>query len=169
MIKNTVYQFVGSTLWVRYFWEGTSEKRCIEMEDWGFPVHLALGLTDSWFQKSYEGFEQLQTSIRKSKKLKLDGILSKKYIPSPETLYTEDLFNITFSYFCENSPNYLCHFRTHRSFFTTQLLCIIVAQTLRTFYKSSPSKCKFSDFLLLRVKFTEFLMSFFKWKVSFSS
>ena len=57
----------------------------------------------------------------------------------------------------------------YKSFFTAQFLCIFFAQTLRTFYKSSPSKCKFSDFPLLGLKFTNFLMSFFKQKVSFSS
>ena len=79
---------------------------------------------DSWFQKSHEEFEQLQTSSGKSKKLKFDGLLSKKYIPSAKRLYREDLSNITFNYLCENSPNYLCHFLNHKSFFTTQLLCI---------------------------------------------
>ena len=64
---------------------------------------------DSWFQKSHDEFEQLQTSSGKSKKLKFDGLLSKKYIPSPK-LYSEDLSNITFNYLCENPPNYLCHF-----------------------------------------------------------
>ena len=57
----------------------------------------------------------------------------------------------------------------YKSFFTTQFLCIFFAQTLHTFYKSSPSKCKFSDFPLLGLKFTKRLMSFFKQKVSFSS
>ena len=56
-----------------------------------------------------------------------------------------------------------------KSFLTTQFLCIFLAQTLHTLYKSSPSKCKFSDFPLLGLKFTKFLMSFFKQKVSFSS
>ena len=55
------------------------------------------------------------------------------------------------------------------SYFTTQLLCIFSAQTLHTSCKSSQSKCKFSGFLLLGLKFTKFLMSFFKQKVSFSS
>ena len=82
--------------------------------------------------------------------------------------YTEDLSNITFNYLCENSPNYLCHFWNHKSFFTTQLLCIFLAQKLHTFYTSSTSKCKFSDFQLLGLKFTKFLMSFFKQNVSFS-
>ena len=55
------------------------------------------------------------------------------------------------------------------SFFTTQLVCIIVAQTLHNFDKNIPSKCKFSDFPLPELKFIKFLMSFFKQKVSFSS
>ena len=65
---------------------------------------------DSWFQKSHEEFEQLQTSSGKCKKLKFDELLSKKYILSAKTLYAEDLSSITFNYLCENSPNYLCHF-----------------------------------------------------------
>ena len=77
--------------------------------------------------------------------------------------------NITFNCLCENSPYYLCHFWNHKSFFTTKLHCIFLAQTLHTFYKSSLSKCKFSDFALLGLKFTKFLMSFCKQKVSFSS
>ena len=43
------------------------------------------------------------------------------------------------------------------------------AQTSHTFYKSSPSKCKFSDFPFPLLKFTKFLISFFKQKFSFSS
>ena len=57
----------------------------------------------------------------------------------------------------------------YKSFFTTQFLCIFFAQTLHTFYKSSPSKCQFSDFPLLGLKSTNFFMSFLKQKVSFSS
>ena len=55
----------------------------------------------------------------------------------------------------------------YKSFFTTQFLCIFFAQTLHTFYKSSPSKCKFLDFPLLGLKFTNFLMSFFQLKGQF--
>ena len=44
--------------------------------------------------KKLQEFEQLQTSIGKSKKLKLDEFLSKKYFPSAETLHTVDLPNI---------------------------------------------------------------------------
>ena len=62
-------------------------------------------------KKSHEEFGKLQTSSGKSKKLKFDGLLlSKKYIPLAKTLYTEVIFNITFNYLCEHSPNYLCHF-----------------------------------------------------------
>ena len=41
---------------------------------------------DSWFQKSQE-FEQIQTRVEspKQKKLKFDGPLCKKYIPSDKT------------------------------------------------------------------------------------
>ena len=39
-----------------------------------------------------------------------------------------------------------CCFGNHKSFFTTQLLCIFLAQTLYTFYKNTPPKWKFSDF-----------------------
>ena len=88
--------------------------------------------------------------------------LPKKYIPSAKTLYTEYL---TFNHLCENSPNYLCHlnhFSRHNS------SVFFLAQTYN-FYKSSSSKCKFSDFLLLGLKFTKFLMSLFKQNVSFSS
>ena len=104
-----------------------------------------------------------------SKKLKFDGTLSKKCVLSPKTLDTEDSSNITFNYLFENSHNYLCHFWNYKSFFTTQLLCIFLAQTLHTFNKTSPIKCKVSDFPLFRLKFTKLLKSVFKWKVSFSS
>ena len=76
--------------------------------------------------------------------------------------YIQRIYLTLLSTTSKNSPNYLCHFWNHKSFFTTQLLCIFLSQTLHTFYKSSPSKCKFSDFPLLRLKFTKFLMSFFK-------
>ena len=92
----------------------------------------------------------------------------KEFIPSAK-IHTHDLCDITFNYLCENWPNSICHFWNHESFFMTQLLCIFLAQTLHTFYKSSPSKCKFLDFPLLVLKFTKFLMSFIKQKFSFSS
>ena len=124
---------------------------------------------DSLFEKSHEEFRQLQTSSGKSKKLILDGLLlSKKYIPAAKTLCTEDLSNITFNYLSGNSPNSSYHFWKHKSFFTTQLVCIFLAQTLHTFDKCSPSKWKFPDFPLLALKFTKFLSFSLKFDSLFS-
>ena len=67
---------------------------------------------------------------------------------------------------CENSFG---EFYIITSFFTTQLFCVFIAQKLHTFYESSLSKCKFSVFPLLGLKFTKFFISFFDQKVSFSS
>ena len=93
----------------------------------------------------------------------------KKFIPSAETLYKEGLSNITINYLCENSPHSLCHFWNYMSFFTTQLVYIILAQTLYAIDKSSTSKSKFSDLPLLALKFKTFIMSFLKPKASVSS
>ena len=116
---------------------------------------------------------EIWTSDKLSNVQKLDiwcpPFVQKIYIAKAKALYAEDLSNITFNYLGENSPSYLCHFWNHKSFFTSQLLCMFLARTLPTFYKSSPSKCKFSNFPLLVLKFTKFLMLFFKQKVSFSS
>ena len=95
--------------------------------------------------------------------------MSKKYIPSAKRFYTKDLSNINLNFLSENSPNILSHFGNHKLFSTTKPLCTFLAQTLHTFQKSSPSKCKLSEFSLLRLKYTKFLMSFLKEKISFSS
>ena len=92
-------------------------------------------------------------------------LLSKKYIPTVKTC-TEDLSTLL-STTC--STNSLCQFWNHKSFCTTKLLYIFLAQTLHTFHKSSPPKSKYSDFPLLALKYAKFLMSFFKQKVRFSS
>ena len=132
MVNNTVYQFVGSNLGVEIFLNKRERQKKGEMKNWGFSVHFVLAFqgnsihtlhlrfsqditqwcnvytkTDSWFQESYKEFGQLQTSSGKYKKLKLHGlVVSKECIPSAKT-YTEDL---SFNYWCENSPNSLCHF-----------------------------------------------------------
>ena len=62
---------------------------------------------------------------------------------------------------------YVTFANMHKSFFTAQLLCNFLAQRLHIFYNSSPEKCKYLDFPLLTLKFTKFLMSFFKQKVNF--
>ena len=51
-------------------------------------------------------------------------------------------------------------YRSHKSFFTTELLCIFLAQTLHHFSKSSPSKCKCPDFPL-NVSFSSKFKSLF--------
>ena len=111
--------------------------------------------------KNYRNFSNFRQALEKSKSWNLTHFCPKKYIPSAKT-YTMDLPNITVNYLRVDSPNYLCHFWNHNSFFTTQLPCTFLAQILHTFYKSSPSRCKFSDFPLLRLNFTKFFMSFFK-------
>ena len=108
------------------------------------------------FKNHMRNFDNFRQAVESPKTLKFDGLLlSIKYIPSAEKLYAEDLSNITFNYLHENSPNSLCYFWNHKSFFTTQLFCIFLTQTLYTFYKNSLSKCRFSDFPLLPLKFTK--------------
>ena len=116
--------------------------------------------TDSWFQRSHEEFGQLHKSSGKSKKLKLDGLLSsEKYIPSA-IHYLQRISNIAVNYLYENSLNSLCYFQNHKPFFTTKLLCIFLLKyyILHTFYESSPSKRKFPDFPLLALKFTKIFL-----------
>ena len=83
--------------------------------------------------------------------------------------YMQTIYLSYFQLLAHQIPKVLTSFLNHKSFFTTQLLCIFFAQTLHTFDKSSPSKCKFSDLSLVVLKFTKFLLSFFKQKVNFSS
>ena len=90
---------------------------------------------------------------------------------SAKTLYTEDLSNNSFNFSCGNLPNFLCHFWNHKLFFTTQLIYIFFAQMLHTVDKNIPKKCNFFqivDCSLLKLKFINYIMSFFKQKVSFS-
>ena len=104
---------------------------------------------DSWFQKSDEEFGQ-------------------RWATFVQTLYTEDSSNITFNYLSVKShqiPYTILETISH--FFTTQLLCIFLAQTLHTFYKNRTSKYKLSDLPLLALKFTKFLMSFLEGRVNF--
>ena len=44
VVNNTVYQSVGSSLGVEIIYEkeGTSEKECVEIKNWGFSVHFVL-------------------------------------------------------------------------------------------------------------------------------
>ena len=90
------------------------------------------------------------------------AFVQKKYIPSAKT-YTVDLSNITFNYLCVDLPNYLCHFWNHKSFFTTQLLWYLFSSNI-TYFRQ---KCKFSDFPLLRLKFTKIVHVIFQMKSQF--
>ena len=83
--------------------------------------------------------------------------------------YTQNIYLTLLSTTCVKIHQIpLCHFWSQKSFFTTPLVYVILVQTLYTFDKDIPSKCKFLDFLLLELKFIKFLVSLFKQKVSFS-
>ena len=166
--KNTVNQFFGSNLWVLIFLK-TKEyqkirnllKQKIEVSlytlDCGFkklPFTLYTYVLAKILQngakfryvkagfKSYKNLNNFRQAVESPKSWNVMGFCPKKYISSAKT-YTVDLFNTTFNYLCVDSPNYLCHLWNHKSFFTTQLLCTILAQTLDTFHKSSSSKYTF--------------------------
>ena len=50
MVNNTAYHFVDSKPggWDIFEKEGTSEKGCVEIEDWGFSsLQLALGIQEN--------------------------------------------------------------------------------------------------------------------------
>ena len=81
--------------------------------------------------------------------------------------YVQRIYRTLLSTTCLKTHQIPCHFINHKSFYTS-LLCFFLAQTLHTFYKSSPTKCKFSDFSLLSLKSTKFLMSFSRTKIQFS-
>ena len=103
--------------------------------------------------------------------MKLNGLLlSKKYIPSSKTFYTESLSNTTFNYLCENIPNSSCHFPDKKSVFLQSLdhSSVSLEIILLYFFTSSTSKCKFSDLPLLVVTLTKLIVSFLKPRVSFS-
>ena len=153
---------------------------CVEIEDWGFSVHFVLRfqenshftitltlyiyvltkiLQDSLFQKSHDEFGQLQTGTWKSKKLKFDGLLvfKNKFVQKLHFFSWNIIYKgFNFQLFVWKSTKLLVII----SFFSTELLCIFLGQTLHTFYKSCPTKCKFSDFLLFGLKFTKFFVIF---------
>ena len=103
--------------------EGTSEKECIEIEDWGFSVHFGLGFKKIPFTldtyvlvakilqngakfrytkagfKNYRNLSNFRQALESPKSWNLMGFCPKKYIPSAKT-YTVDLSNITFNYLC---------------------------------------------------------------------
>ena len=96
--------------------------------------------------KNYRNLNNFRQAVASPKSWNLIGVCPKKYIPSAKT-YTVDLSNITFNYSCD-SPNYLCPFWNHKLFFTTQLLCIFLAQTLLS-TKVAHESADFQTFPLL--------------------
>ena len=99
------------------------------------------------FKNHMRNFDNFRQAVESPKTLKFDGLLlSIKYIPSAEKLYAEDLSNITFNYLHENSPNSLCYFWNHKSFFTTQIVYIILAQKLILLTKISHQSANFHIF-----------------------
>ena len=109
---------------------------------------------DSCFQKSHEELEKLHTSTGKSKRLKFDGVLSEKNtflwlkysiqricltllsVPCVKIHQITDVIFETVSHFSRNNSSVSFHFKHH------------------ILSKSIPSKLIFSEFPLLRLKFS---------------
>ena len=116
---------------------------------------------------------QLQTSSGKSEKLKFDGLLlSKKYIPSAKT-YVQRIYLTLLSTICVKLPEIpyfifetISHFLRHNSsvFFSSKITFFRQKYRLLRY---QTAKCKSSDFPLLVLKLTKFLMSFFQTKSQF--
>ena len=172
MVNNTVYLFLVLTWRLTYFWKrGNIGKRvrwnrglrhlctlCIGFhENFIYTLHLCFSSdiikwckvftkTYSWLQKLHDDLSHFRQA-ESPKSWNLGGkFLSKNYILSAKTLYTEDFSNITFNYLPENSPIFLCHFWKHKSFFTTPLIWFFLAQTLHTFYKVAHKRASFKAF-----------------------
>ena len=147
--KQHSLPFFGSNLGVEIFLKKRSiRKECVEIED-----------LDNFRQavESPKSWNSMGHICPKNTFLQLKHI-QRIYLTLLSTTYVK----------IHQIP-YICHFWNHESFFTTQLVCIILVQILHSFDKNIPSKFKYSDFLLLDLKYIKFLMSFFKQKVSLSS
>ena len=72
------------------------------------------------FKINVRNLDNFKQAVESQKKLKFDGLfLSKKYILSTKTLYTEDLSTLLLT-IC--LPYSLCHFWNHEPFFKTQVI-----------------------------------------------
>ena len=99
----------------------------------------------------------------KVRKVEIHGLhLSKKYIPSARTLYTEDLSNITFNY-CENSPNFSCHFWNHKSFLRHNL-SVFFSSNITYFWQKYLIKVHIFRFSTVRVKIHQIIHVIFQTK-----
>ena len=127
-------------------------------KNWLLILKIKSGIwTTSHRQWKVQGWNLMGYFCPKNTFVQLEHYISKIYL----TLLSTTCVKI-------HQITYVIFETIYKSFFTTQFLCIFFAQTLHTFYKSSPSKSKFSDFLLLGLKFTKFLIPFFKQKISLS-
>ena len=137
MVNNTVYQFLGSKLGVEIFLKKREHKKRVH---WNRRLRLPCTLCIWVSRKSHLNFTlmfqlryyKMVQSLYKNwllvsnitwgiwttwdQQWKVQKVeiytLYKIYIPSAKTLYTEDICNFS------------CHFWNHKSFFTTQILCI---------------------------------------------
>ena len=195
MVNNTVYPFLVLTWELRYFWKrGNIRKRvcwnrrlrllftlCIRVSR-KFYLHLCFKLRyyiqngAKFLQKLTPGFknhmrnlDNFRQAVESPKSWNLMGYFCPKNILLQLEHYIPKIY-LTLLSATSVKMYQITHviFETIRKSFFTQFLCIFLAQTLHTFYKSIPSKWKFSDFPILGLKFIKFLMPFFKQKVSFS-
>ena len=120
--------------------------------------------TNSWFKNHMRNLVNYRQAVESPESWNLIGYFCPKNT-FLQLKHIQRIYTILLSTSCVK----MCHFRNRMLLFMTQPLYIFLAQTLDTFYKSSLSKWKFSGLRLLALKFTKFLMSFLKPRVSFSS
>ena len=122
MVKNTVYHFLVLTCGFRYFWKWGIIKKRVHWNrrlrllctlwigvSWKIPFTLdTYVLTAKMLQngakfrytkvgfKNYRKLNNFRQAAESLKSWNLMGLCPKKYIPSAKTLYTVDLYNITF-------------------------------------------------------------------------
>ena len=120
--------------------------------------------TNSWFKNRMRNLVNYRQAVESHESWNLIGY----FCPKNTFLQLKHIQRI-YAILLSTSYVKMCHFRNRMLFFMTQPLYIFLAQTLDTFYKSSLSKWKFPGLRLLALKFTKFLMSFLKPRVSFSS
>ena len=134
-----------------------------------FVQKLTLGFKS--YMRNLNNFRQV---VENSKSLNLMGYFQKIHLSKNTFLqlkhYIQRIYLTLLSTSCvkiHQIPYVI--FETKGHFLRQNSSVLFVAQTLYNIYRSSSSKWKLSDFPLLGLKFTKFLISFFKQKVSFSS
>ena len=102
------------------------------------------------FKNPMRNLDNIRQAVESPKKWNLMGYFCPKNTLLQREHYLPKIYLTLLSTTCMkiHQITYVIFETIHNSFFTTQFLCIFFAQTLHTFYKRRPSKCKFSDFLL---------------------